>query len=79
MTNDAKHDLLLLSCDCKRTRFPLDSLTPINSTMLFLKKKKKNLISQGLDLHLHPLSILYLTVLLYSHDFVLRFIAMVEN
>lgn len=62
MTNDAKHDLLLLSCDCKRTRFPLDSLTPINSTMLFflgffLKKSYLSGPPSASSSPLHPLSV----------------------
>lgn len=58
MTNDAKHDLLLLSCDCKRTWFPFDSMTPINSTMLFLKSYLSGPRSASSSPHHHPLSFL---------------------
>lgn len=58
MTNDAKHDLVLLSCDCKRTWFPFDSLTPINSTMPFLKSYLSGPRSASSSTPHQPLSIL---------------------
>lgn len=58
MTNDAKHDLVLLSCDCKRTWFPFDSLTPINSTMPFLKSYLSGPRSASSSTPHHRLSIL---------------------
>lgn len=79
MTSKASHDLVLLSCDCKRTWFPVDSLTPSTSQTLHCCFTILSLWASICGIIFPPTFSLHLWALLYFHAFILRFTATIEN